>query len=86
MMVARPTAFWIVIAIVALLMLVLLREILLPFAIGMVLAYLLVPAVDRLERVGINRGPDPHPGAGRGLRRPAAGDASGARRRVEILH
>lgn len=56
MTVARPTAFWLTIAIVALVSLVLLREILLPFAIGMALAYLLVPAVDRLERIGINRG------------------------------
>jgi predicted PurR-regulated permease PerM len=56
MTVARPTVFWITIAIIALVMLVLLREILLPFAVGMALAYLLVPAVDRLERIGINRG------------------------------
>ena len=35
--------------------LVLLREILLPFVVGALLAYLLVPAVDRLERFGINR-------------------------------
>ncbi|MFL5202254.1 MAG: AI-2E family transporter, partial [Microvirga sp.] len=55
MTVARPTAFWITIAVIVLVMLVLLREILLPFAIGMALAYLLVPAVDRLERAGINR-------------------------------
>jgi predicted PurR-regulated permease PerM len=56
MTVARPTVFWITISIVALLMLLLLREILLPFAVGMALAYLLVPAIDRLERIGINRG------------------------------
>jgi predicted PurR-regulated permease PerM len=56
MTVARPTAFWITIAVIVLVMLVLLREILPPFAIGMALAYLLVPAVDRLEQVGINRG------------------------------
>ncbi|MFL5021627.1 MAG: AI-2E family transporter [Microvirga sp.] len=55
MTVARPTAFWITIAVIVLVMLVLLREILPPFAIGMALAYLLVPAVDRLERAGINR-------------------------------
>jgi predicted PurR-regulated permease PerM len=55
MTVARPTAFWITIAVIALVMLVLLHEILLPFAVGMALAYLLVPAVDRLERAGINR-------------------------------
>ena len=56
MTIARPTVFWITIAVIALVMLVLLREILLPFAVGMTLAYLLVPAVDGLERVGINRG------------------------------
>lgn len=56
MTVARPTVFWITITIIALMMLVLLHEILLPFAVGMALAYLLVPAVDRLERIGINRG------------------------------
>ncbi|WP_201842039.1 AI-2E family transporter [Microvirga zambiensis] len=55
MTVARPTLFWITIAIISLLMLVLLREILLPFAVGMALAYLLAPVVDRLERVGLNR-------------------------------
>lgn len=55
MTVARPTVFWITIAILALLMLVVLRPILLPFAVGMTLAYLLAPIVDRLERVGINR-------------------------------
>ncbi|GEO17723.1 AI-2E family transporter [Microvirga aerophila] len=56
MTVARPTVFWSTITIIALVMLVLLHEILLPFAIGMALAYLFVPAVDRLERAGINRG------------------------------
>jgi hypothetical protein len=56
MTVARSTVFWSTITIIALLMLVLLHEILLPFAVGMALAYLLVPAVDKLERIGINRG------------------------------
>jgi predicted PurR-regulated permease PerM len=56
MTVARPTFFWSTIGIIAIVMLVLLREILLPFAVGMALAYLLVPAVDRLERIGVNRG------------------------------
>jgi predicted PurR-regulated permease PerM len=56
MTVTRPTFFWSTIGIIALVMLVLLHEILLPFAVGMVLAYLLVPVVDRLERIGINRG------------------------------
>jgi predicted PurR-regulated permease PerM len=55
MTVARPTIFWITIAFIAMVMLVVLREILLPFAVGIVLAYMLAPAVDRLERAGINR-------------------------------
>jgi predicted PurR-regulated permease PerM len=55
MTVSRPTLFWITIMAIALLALVLLRPILLPFAVGMTLAYLLVPAVDRLEQVGVNR-------------------------------
>ena len=55
MRLARPATFWITICTVALLALVLLREILLPFVVGALLAYLLVPAVDRLERFGMNR-------------------------------
>ncbi|MGO4440921.1 AI-2E family transporter [Rhizobium sp. RAF56] len=55
MRIAQPAAFWIVVTAVALVMLVLLRQILLPFVVGALLAYLLVPAVDRLERFGINR-------------------------------
>ena len=55
MTVSRSTLFWITVLAFALMALVLLRPILLPFAIGMTLAYLLVPAVDRLEQVGINR-------------------------------
>ena len=50
-----PVIFWITIFAIVLMALVLLREILLPFAIGMALAYLLVPVVNRLERVGVNR-------------------------------
>lgn len=55
MRLARPAAFWIAVCTVALVTLVLLREILLPFVVGALLAYLLVPAVDRLARLGINR-------------------------------
>ena len=55
MTVARPGLFWIAISTTAIVALVLLRQILLPFAVGMASAYLLVPAVDRLERLGINR-------------------------------
>ena len=55
MTVARPVIFWITIAAIVLVALVLLRPILMPFAVGMALAYLLAPVVDRLERVGVNR-------------------------------
>jgi predicted PurR-regulated permease PerM len=55
MKLARPATFWIAVCAVALVALVLLRGILLPFVVGILLAYLLVPAVDRLERFGVNR-------------------------------
>lgn len=55
MRIAQPATFWIVVSVVALVALVLLRQILLPFVVGALLAYLLVPAVDRLERFGIGR-------------------------------
>src|SRR5215210_3239773 len=55
MKVSRHVALWIAIAAIALVMLVLLRHILLPFVVGMVLAYLLAPVVSTLERLGINR-------------------------------
>ncbi|WP_262298915.1 AI-2E family transporter [Microvirga sesbaniae] len=55
MTIARSTLFWIALAVLALLMLVLLRPILLPFAVGIALAYLLAPVVDGLERIGLNR-------------------------------
>jgi predicted PurR-regulated permease PerM len=51
----RPLAFWIALLAVVLAALILLREILLPFAAGMVLAYLLDPLANRLERLGMNR-------------------------------
>src|SRR6476619_1033833 len=55
MRVTRPTLFWVSIAVLAIVMLVLLHEILMPFLLGMVSAYLLVPIVDSLERAGLNR-------------------------------
>src|SRR5215217_6596146 len=55
MTVSRPALFWITISAIAVMALVLLRPILLPFAVGMTLAYLLVPAVNKLEQYGINR-------------------------------
>ena len=55
MTITRPAIFWIAISFILLLGLLLLRPILMPFAIGLALAYLLVPALERLERVGFNR-------------------------------
>ena len=55
MTITRPAIFWIAISSILLLALLLLRPILTPFALGLALAYLLVPAVERLERVGFNR-------------------------------
>ena len=55
MKVTQRATFWIAIAAIALVMLVVLRQILLPFAVGIAGAYLLSPVVDRLERLGINR-------------------------------
>jgi len=53
--VTRPLAFWIALLAVVIAAVVLLREILLPFVAGMVLAYLLDPLATRLERLGMNR-------------------------------
>ena len=55
MKIAQPATYWIAVSTIALVALVLLRQILLPFVVGAVLAYLLVPAVDRLERIGLAR-------------------------------
>ena len=52
---SRPVAFWIAVFAVVIAIVVLLREILLPFVAGMVLAYLLDPLASRLERSGMNR-------------------------------
>jgi len=55
MRMTRPDALLIVAIAVVLALLVLLRAILLPFVVGMALAYLLDPFVSRLERMGVNR-------------------------------
>ncbi len=52
---ARPIVFWVLVAAVLAVLLVLLHAILMPFVAGMVIAYLLDPLVNRLERLGINR-------------------------------
>jgi predicted PurR-regulated permease PerM len=51
----RLTVFWSGTLAVIAVMVVLLREILLPFVAGIALAYLLNPVVNRLERLGLNR-------------------------------
>jgi predicted PurR-regulated permease PerM len=55
MNVARPSVLWIAAVAAIALAVVLLREVLLPFVAGIALAYLLAPAVERLERLGLNR-------------------------------
>src|SRR5262245_17570774 len=52
---ARPIIFWITMLAAVLAAVALLREILLPFVAGMVIAYLLDPLATRLERLGFNR-------------------------------
>lgn len=55
MTVARPSAIWVGTLAAVLLLVVLLRNILLPFVAGLALAYMLAPAVDWIERLGMNR-------------------------------
>jgi predicted PurR-regulated permease PerM len=51
----RPIMFWIATCATVIAAVVLLREILLPFVAGLVLAYLFNPLANRLERLGLNR-------------------------------
>jgi predicted PurR-regulated permease PerM len=51
----RPAIFWIAILATIIVIAVLLRGILLPFAAGIVLAYVLDPLANRLERLGLGR-------------------------------
>jgi predicted PurR-regulated permease PerM len=51
----RQIGFWLVSLVVFVLLLVLLRDILLPFVAALALAYLLDPLADRLERAGMSR-------------------------------
>ena len=55
MNIARPIIFWVATLAVGLAAAALLRDILLPFVAGMLLAYLLDAPVNRLERIGFNR-------------------------------
>jgi predicted PurR-regulated permease PerM len=52
---SRPLMFWIATFAAVIAAVALLRDILLPFVTGMVLAYLLDTPVNRLERIGMNR-------------------------------
>src|ERR1044072_8927624 len=51
----RPVAFWLAVLAAVVVAIVLLREVLLPFVAGMLLAYLLDPLAPRLEWLGMNR-------------------------------
>jgi predicted PurR-regulated permease PerM len=51
----RPITFWIAMLAAVLAVVILLREVLLPFVAGMMLAYLLDPLATRLERLGMSR-------------------------------
>jgi predicted PurR-regulated permease PerM len=53
--VERQVVFWLAAFAVLLLALWLLSEILLPFIVGLAIAFLLTPITDRLERLGLNR-------------------------------
>lgn len=52
---ARPSTLWIAMLAAGLAAVVLLHDILLPFVAGLAVAYLLDPAVERLEQFGLNR-------------------------------
>ena len=51
----RPIVFWIAMLAAVIAVIVLLREVLLPFVAALVLAYLLDPLASRIERLGMNR-------------------------------
>jgi predicted PurR-regulated permease PerM len=53
----RPIVFWMATFAALIAVAILLRDVLLPFVAGMVLAYLLDPLANRLERLGMNRLP-----------------------------
>src|SRR6516165_6001029 len=52
---SRPLIFWIATFAATTAVVVLLHQVLLPFVAGMVLAYLLDPLANRIERLGVNR-------------------------------
>lgn len=51
----RQFLFWVAILAAALLVVALLKDVLLPFVVGMIIAYALNPIADRLERTGLSR-------------------------------
>ena len=51
----RPIVFWIAMLAAVIAVIVLLREVLLPFVAGLALAYLLKSACEPIERLGMNR-------------------------------
>lgn len=55
MTIQRQIGFWLAALAVLIALLLLLREVLLPFVAGLALAYLLDPLADRLERLGVSR-------------------------------
>lgn len=55
MILRHQLLFWIGVLVVLALLLVVLRSVLLPFLLGMILAYMLDPLADRLERWGLGR-------------------------------
>ncbi len=55
MILSRHLAFWLLAFFVLAAMLWLLHDVLLPFVLGMALAYVQAPIADRMERLGINR-------------------------------
>jgi len=55
MTLTRQMTFWLLTFVVGIVVLLVLREILLPFVAGMALAYLLDPLATRLEHMGVNR-------------------------------
>jgi len=55
MITGRHLGFWVILVIVATAIVYGVRDVLLPFAVGAGIAYLLDPAADRLERIGFSR-------------------------------
>ena len=55
MNITRPIVFWVALLASLVVIVVLLHQVLLPFVAGMVLAYLLAPLANRMERLGMNR-------------------------------